>query len=52
MKLNDETGLPERTVGIRYTIKDGIVYDAEQLREDVRKMVEDQKAERGELQGY
>ena len=52
VKLNDETGLPERTVGIRYTIKDGIVYDAEQLREDVRKMVEDQKAERGELQGY
>ena len=52
VKLNDETGLPERTVGIRYTIKDGIVYDAEQLRADVRKMVKDQKAERGELNSY
>jgi imidazolonepropionase-like amidohydrolase len=52
VKLNDETGLPERTVGIRYTIKDGIVYDAAQLRADVRKMVEDQKAERGEPTEY
>jgi hypothetical protein len=52
VRLNDETGEPERTVGIRYTIKDGIVYDAEQLRADVRKMVADQKAERGELVEY
>jgi hypothetical protein len=52
VRLNDETGLPERTIGIRYTIKDGIVYDAEQLRADVRKMVADQKAERGELNEY
>ncbi len=52
VRLNDETGQPERTVGIRYTIKDGIVYDAEQLRADVRKMVAEQKAERGELKGY
>ena len=52
VRLNDETGLPERTVGIRYTIKDGIVYDAEKLRADVRKMVADQKAERGEPEQY
>jgi imidazolonepropionase-like amidohydrolase len=52
VRLNDETGLPERTVGIRYTIKDGIVYDAEKLRADVRQMVADQKAERGELAEY
>ena len=52
VRLNDATGQPERTVGIRYTIKDGIVYDAEQLRADVRKMVAEQKAERGELVEY
>ena len=52
VRLNDETGLPERTNGIRYTIKDGIVYDAEQLLADVREMVAAQKAERGELNEY
>jgi len=52
VRLNDETGLPERTVGIRYTIKDGIVYDAEKLRADVRQMVADQEAERGEPEKY
>lgn len=52
VRLSDETGRPERTVGIRYTIKDGIVYDAERLLADVRKMVAEQKAERGELEGY
>ena len=52
VKLNDETGLPERTEGIRYTIKDGIVYDAEKLRADVRQMVIDQRAERGERVEY
>lgn len=52
VRLNDETGLPERTIGIRYTIKDGIVYDAEKLRADVRKMVADQKAERGVPEEY
>ncbi|MDA0327879.1 MAG: amidohydrolase family protein [Gemmatimonadetes bacterium] len=37
--LNDETGELERVGGITYTIKDGIVYDAKQLLEDVREMV-------------
>ncbi len=43
-RLNDETGEVERVGGIRYTIKDGIVYDARQLLEDVRAMVTDAKA--------
>ncbi len=34
---------PERTKGVRYTIKNGIVYDAQQLLSDVRLMVEQAK---------
>jgi hypothetical protein len=45
LRLNDETGNPERVGGIRITIKDGIVYDAKALLDDVRRMVEDAKAE-------
>jgi imidazolonepropionase-like amidohydrolase len=44
VRLNDETGKVERVGGIRYTIKDGIVYDARQLLADVEKMVVKQKA--------
>jgi imidazolonepropionase-like amidohydrolase len=40
VRLNDETGQPERVGGIEYTIKDGIVYDAEELLADVREMVD------------
>jgi hypothetical protein len=46
VKLNDETAQVERVGGIRYTIKDGIIYDAQKLRAEVRDMVERQKAER------
>ncbi|HEY5615431.1 MAG TPA: amidohydrolase family protein [Bacteroidota bacterium] len=46
MKLNDKTEKAERVGGVRYTIKDGIVYDAKQLLADVAKMVEKQKQER------
>ena len=46
VKLNDETGQVERVGGIKWTIKDGIVYDAKQLLADVREMVARQKAER------
>ena len=42
--LNDDTGTVERVGGISYTIKDGIVYDAKKLLEDVRRMVTDAKA--------
>jgi imidazolonepropionase-like amidohydrolase len=43
VKLNDDTGEVERVGGIRYTVKDGIVYDARQLLEDVARMVEEAK---------
>jgi imidazolonepropionase-like amidohydrolase len=43
LKLNDKTGRPEQVGGIKYTIKDGIVYDAKQLLADVAAMVEKQK---------
>jgi len=46
LRLSDETGKFEKVGGVKYTIKDGIVYDAKQLLADVRKMVEDQKAEK------
>jgi cytosine/adenosine deaminase-related metal-dependent hydrolase len=44
-RLNDETGEVERVGGIKYTIKDGIVYDARQLLADVREMVRRAKME-------
>ena len=43
----DKTGKVERVGGVKYTIKDGIVYDAKKLLEDVARMVEKQKRERG-----
>jgi hypothetical protein len=43
LKLNDKTGKPEQVGGVKYTIKDGIVYDAKQLLADVAAMVEKQK---------
>jgi hypothetical protein len=43
LRLNDKTGRPEQVGGIKYTIKDGIVYDAKQLLADVAAMVEKQK---------
>ena len=45
-KLNYETGAIEQVGGVRWTIKDGIVYDAPALLEDVARMVEDQRAAR------
>ncbi len=38
-RLNDRTGKLERIGGVKYTIKDGIVYDARQLLADVAAMV-------------
>ncbi|MBH31680.1 MAG: amidohydrolase [Candidatus Marinimicrobia bacterium] len=48
VRLNDETGTPERVGGVKYTIKDGIIFDAEDLRSDVRMMVRKQKREMGD----
>lgn len=42
--VNDENE-PIRKGGVRYTIKDGIVFDAKQLLQDVADMVEQAKAE-------
>jgi hypothetical protein len=44
LQLNDETGEVERAGGVRWTIKDGVVYDAKQLLKDVREMVAAQKS--------
>lgn len=41
----NEDNEPVRKGGVRYTIKDGIVYDAKELLKDVAKMVEAAKAE-------
>jgi imidazolonepropionase-like amidohydrolase len=46
VRLNDKTGRAERVGGVKYTVKDGIVYDARQLLADVAAMVEKQKSER------
>lgn len=46
VRLNDDTGKVERIGGIKYTIKDGIIYDAKKLLADVREMVIRAKAER------
>ena len=43
LKLNDQTGKPEWVGGVKYTIKDGIVYDAKQLLADVAAMVDEQR---------
>jgi imidazolonepropionase-like amidohydrolase len=43
LKLNDRTGQAEQVGGVKYTIKDGIVYDAKKLLADVAAMVEKQK---------
>jgi imidazolonepropionase-like amidohydrolase len=46
VKLNDKTGKVERVGGIKWTVKDGIVYDAKKLLEDVARMVDKQKQDR------
>ncbi|PZX50707.1 amidohydrolase family protein [Algoriphagus ratkowskyi] len=43
----DENNKPIRVGGVKYTVKDGIVYDAKKLLEDVKVIVERQKAEEG-----
>ena len=37
----------ERVGGVKYTIKDGVVYDAKKLLADVKKLVDDEKAKTG-----
>ncbi|ADV84116.1 amidohydrolase family protein [Terriglobus saanensis] len=45
MKLNDDTGKVERVGGIKYVVKDGIVYEPKKLLADVAAMVDKQKKE-------
>jgi imidazolonepropionase-like amidohydrolase len=42
IKLNDANEVV-RVGGVNYTIKDGIIYDARQLLEDVKKIVDEEK---------
>lgn len=44
IRLNDQTNQVERVGGVKWTIKDGIVYDAKRLLEDVAQIVEKAKA--------
>ncbi len=44
IRLDDQSGDVIRIGGVRYTIKDGIVYDAAQLLADVRRIVREAKA--------
>ena len=44
--VNDENKV-ERIGGVKYTVKDGIIYDAKQLLADVRKMVKEAKEKEG-----
>ncbi len=47
IKLNDESGRAERVGGVTYTVKDGIVYDAKALLDDVRQIVRSAKEQAG-----
>ncbi len=47
VRLNEKTGKAERVGGVRWKIKDGIVYDARELLADMARLVEKQKKERG-----
>ncbi|MBS0331677.1 MAG: amidohydrolase, partial [Proteobacteria bacterium] len=44
LKLDEATGKAAMIGGVRFTIKDGIVYDAKALLADVRAMVDAQRA--------
>ncbi len=46
IKLN-ENNEPVRVGGVKYTIKDGIIYDAKKLLADVRRMVKEAKEKEG-----
>ena len=44
VRLNEQSNEVQRVGGVRWTVKDGIAYDAERLRADVRAMVDEQPA--------
>jgi hypothetical protein len=47
LRFNKETRTLERVGGVDYTVKDGIVYDAKKLLNDVEQMVRKAKKEAG-----
>ncbi len=47
LHVNDSTGSAERIGGIKYVMKDGILYDAKRLLHDVEVMVQDAKVKEG-----
>jgi imidazolonepropionase-like amidohydrolase len=47
----DEDNQPARLGGVRYTIRDGIIYDAGELLSDVRGIVEKAREAKGQEQG-
>jgi len=51
IKINDNNEV-ERVGGVKYTIKDGIIYDAKELLKDVENMVKKAKRRDGELKKY
>lgn len=51
IKLDPETNEPVRVGGIDFVIKSGVVYDGERLRDEIKQMVEDEKARRGVPEG-
>jgi hypothetical protein len=42
-RLDRATGAMARVGGVRYTVRDGIVFDAERLRADIRQLVRERK---------
>ncbi len=46
IRLNEKNEVV-RVGGVKYTIKDGIIYDAKKLLQDVKKIVDEDKKERG-----
>ncbi len=50
-KLSDKTGKAERVGGVKWTIKDGIVYDSKKLLADAAAMVAKAKAKEGATSG-
>ncbi len=51
IKLNSETGEPERVGGVDIVIKDGIIYDGAALRADIKAMVAAEKERLGVAPG-
>ena len=47
LRLNPQTGKQERAGGVRWTVKDGIVYDAPALLARVREMVAEAERTQG-----